>query len=351
MITLDGIIFSLQKDGGISTYFKEISNRLLSAGISGELLLFDGAGADRFSYPSVRRCSSRGVERYRSCLLPADTELFHSSYYRVPDNGEIPVITTVHDFTYELFNSGLRRSVHTWQKNKAIRRAASIICVSENTKNDLLNLVDGIDPERIHVIYNGVGSAFFPLNSGELSRSRPYILYVGSRVYYKNFTAVADAMRHLPEFELVCVGGGPFTRDELRYLETAAKGRYCHKGSVTEHDLNSLYNGAVCLMYPSLYEGFGIPVVEAMRAGCPVVALDRSSIPEVAGEAALLLPCADPLLLSAAAERLARKDERQLFRQKGFVQAASFSWDTTFSKTLEVYEKTLGRSLVCEPKG
>jgi len=218
--------------------------------------------------------------------------------------------------------------------------------VSENTRQDLFEFLPEVSKDKVHVVHNGVGASFFPSGvPAGASRQPAYVIFVGSRVWYKNFFAAADAVALLPGVQLACVGGGAFTKAELLYLERHLPGRFRHEGTVSDGRLNDLYGGAICLLYPSSYEGFGIPVIEAMRAGCPVVAMSASSIPEVAGEAAVLLESPEPGLLAKAVGRLVDPGFRAGIREKGFVQARLFSWDRTFDQTLAIYEKVLGHSL------
>lgn len=348
MFALDGMIFTLQKHGGISVYTRELYNRGIIAGLNYELLLFDEQAILRLGKctQAIKESHRRLAERYRRCITPLETELFHSSYYRLPQSNKIPSITTVYDFTYEHFSSGIRQWIHSSQKFKAIREATAVICISENTKKDLLELMPNIPSNKVWVTHLAASDLFFPLkDKNNLNYRRPYVLFVGSRVWYKNFMAAVDALTLLSDVELVCVGGGTFTDSERIILERLIPGRYCHEGTVNDERLNYLYNKAICLLYPSSYEGFGLPVLEAMRAGCPVVALKVSSIPEVAGDAAVLLDSAEPELLAKAIEQVADNDFRQGIRQKGFLQAHSFSWDHTFDQTIDVYEEVLGYSL------
>ena len=133
---------------------------------------------------------------------------------------------------------------------------------------------------------------------------------------------------------------------ELVMLNKMLPNRWRHEKFVSENKLNHLYNSAICLLYPSSYEGFGIPVLEAMRAGCPVIAFHGSSIPEVAGEAALLFDTLDPLALVEMIHRSLDVSERDRLRRLGFMQASLFSWKRTFENTIRVYEKVLGQSLL-----
>jgi mannosyltransferase len=175
--------------------------------------------------------------------------------------------------------------------------------------------------------------------------SEDYVVFVGSRVSYKNFPLLVKALRHLPDLRLFVVGGGQFSRSELTLLERLLSGRYFHQGNITIDRLKHIYSHAVCLVYPTAYEGFGIPVLEAMATGCPVIAMKSSSIPEVAGDAAVLLEGPDERDLADAILQVSRSDMRQDLIAKGIERARLFSWDATFEKTRTVYEALLGRTL------
>jgi mannosyltransferase len=348
MLALDGIIFSLQRNGGISVYTRELFNRGILAGVDFELLLFDEQAVSRLGdhYHGVTQSNRRVIERYRKCITPPNTELFHSSYYRLPQSKKTPFITTVHDFTYEHFSSGIRRLVHSAQKYKAIREANAVICVSENTRKDLLELLPDVAKDKVRVVHLGASNTYFPLEiEKNMSVQKPYVLFVGSRFGYKNFSAVVNALGLLLDVDLVCVGGGIFSKSELLTLERLIPGRYHHEGIVNDERLNFLYNNARCLIYPSSYEGFGIPVLEAMRAGCPVIALNLSSIPEVAGDAAILLEADDPQLIAAAIEQVLDDEFCNEIKQRGFLRSKLFSWDHTFNCTVDIYQEILGYSL------
>lgn len=341
MIIIDGIIYSLQRHGGITVYFNELLHRLKfrSAGDC-RVVIHEGSAANVDFLPAGYEIRPmRLAERYRRCPLRTQDGLFHSSYYRLPDRN-VPVVTTVHDFIYERFASGPRKWLHSWQKFAAINSSHAVICISESTRRDLLHFLPDIRPERLHVVHNGVSSAFHPLMPEMLSSTtmRPYVLFVGARSGYKNFMPLVQAMSNLRDLDLVCIGGGVLTPQESEVVQCHLAGRFIHHLGVSDLQLNQFYNGAFCLAYPSAYEGFGIPVLEAMRAGCPVIALNSSSIPEVAGAAAQLLPEASPEALYAALTRLDQTGQREHFRKLGFQQASLFSWDRTFAETCKVYE-------------
>lgn len=349
-ITLENIIFSLQKAGGISVYWYELSKRL----VSNETNFFEIKNKNIFSINlNIRKQKENflpvSLLRYLPFTrsLPKDS-VFHSSYYRVSLQKSVANITTVHDFTYEYYSSGLKREVHSWQKNFAVRRSAGIICVSENTKRDLIKFVPDVDPSRIKVIYNGVSENFFSVDKFDSNFNfdelldRKFILFVGDRSPYKNFDKALGVVKQFPELSLVIVGGKAFSTDEEDMLADL-KGRYYRFTGVSGEALNWLYNHAFCLLYPSSYEGFGIPVVEAMKAGCPVISTNLSSIPEVAGDAALLVDQPTVELLCEKVKMLQDRNFRQSLKEKGFVQASKFSWDKCFEETYAFYQEVWER--------
>ena len=341
MILLDGIIFSLQKNGGISVYFKSLAAYLSKVDVKATMILADSN--DKIinfdeKLISIYRKESRILERYRSCRLPFQGEIFHSSYYRKPNKSNIPTVVTVHDFIYERYQCGPRQLVHTAQKNSAIRAAQSVICISESTKQDFLEFVGEKPGQKIHVIHNGVDDIFSPL---KLEREVEFfVLFVGQRAGYKNFSVVLGAMAFLPELELHCVGGGQIRAEELKGVPDSVARRVRHMGFVSDEKLNVLYNRALCLVYPSSYEGFGIPVIEAMRAGCPVVSMDCTAVLEVGQDALTVVSDPDPRAMADAIMKTASSDRSGLI-EKGLSVSQKYSWDTTHSQTLAVY-RSLG---------
>lgn len=336
----DGIVFSLQRTGGISVLFSQIISRLPRA--SYELFGFSpsppAALPDaRYSYRAPRR-----LERYRQAKYSGKADIFHSTYYRLPADRSASVVTTVHDFIYERFDSLPRRLVHSVQKRAAIAGASRIICVSESTRRDLLEFVGHSYHDRAVVVPNAASEVFHPVvGTPRLAQ----VLFVGSRGVHKNFQGVVDALTSLRDLSLLCVGGGDFTRDERALLDSRLTGRYRSAGYISDGELNLEYNRSLCLAYPSLYEGFGIPVLEAMRAGCPVVAVNASSIPEVAGDAAILLEKGNADEIRAAIESLMVVTNRDSLVARGSARAAIFSWDESYRRTVAVYEEILGHSI------
>lgn len=343
-ILLDGIIFSLQQHGGISVYFQELLKYADAHGLTGVVQ----CGPLKQSLPrglqniALDKVTYRSLERYRSCHVPAGASIFHSSYYRLPSIINVPTVVTVHDFVYERYAKGPRRWAHMRQKHAAIRAAQAVICVSEATRQDLIEFVGEIPGQTVHVIHNGVSEVFRPRSL--TSALIPYVLYVGERRGYKNFTRLLAAMEFLPDLELHCVGGGELRSDEWAAVPVGVRQRIRQLGFVTDEALNEHYNRALCLVYPSSYEGFGIPVAEAMRAGCPVVSARCKAVLEVGGDALTIAADADPRTLADAVLRLTNAEYRNQVVSTGLEISRRFSWDRTHAGTLDVY-KSLGANL------
>lgn len=337
MIVIDGIVFSLQTHGGISVYFRKLLDYLESQRVHATLTLDNPVRQEISGYGTeiaVLRRRARILERYQSCRVPPDTSVFHSSYYRQPCASNLPTVMTVHDFIYERFARGPRRWIYTTQKYSAIRAAHAVICISESTKQDLLDYVGVSNEQSIHVIHNGGSETFRPVTLP--SSPMPYLLYVGLRGGYKNFALALQAMALLPDFELYCVGGGRLRPRELSGVPASVAERIKHLGFVDDEMLNALYNQASCLVYPSSYEGFGIPVVEAMRAGCPVVSVACEAVIEVGGDALTIAEGLDPKALADAILKTVSSDRPRLI-ERGLLRASAYSWEKTHARTLEVY--------------
>lgn len=341
LILIDGIIFSLQRHGGISVYVRQLLMRLARDRIAATLTLQEPLlqAVPAVDALEFRRQQSRWLERYRRCELPHAASVFHSSYYRRPSISSTPTVVTVHDFTYERCLSGARRWVHSRQKFAAIRAAQAVICISHATRDDLLELVGETPGQLLHVIHNGVDEGFAPLQW--VAPERDFVLFVGQRAGYKNFDLALRAMTHLPELELICVGGGALRPDELAHVPEPVRHRVRHRGFVDDTELNRLYNQAVCLLYPSRYEGFGIPVIEAMRAGCPVVCIACRAVLEVGRQALIVVPEGDPTAVAAAVLAVSVPESRAAQVQAGLAVARDYSWEHTYQQTRAVY-RSLG---------
>lgn len=337
-VCIDGIIFSLQRYGGISVYFKELLGYLAVARLPATLTLDEPTVQNLEDCPSAVTIENRGarhLERFRPCRVPSSATVFHSSFYRLPDDRAVPSVVTVHDFIYERFRKGPQRWIHSAQKQAAIRQAQVIICISESTKDDLQEWVGVRANQSLHVIHNGVSPLFHSIEVN--SPSQPFVLFVGERRGYKNFALALDALSYLSDLELHCVGGGAFRATDFIGVSESVRKRVRHLGFVSEKELNEAYNKAVCLLYPSQYEGFGIPVVEAMRAGCPVVSINCKAVLEVGGEALEKTEGEDPRALAECVKRLFGPDHRKIKIEAGLQRAQLFDWEQCHRQTVNIY--------------
>ena len=354
----DNIVFSLQQSGGISVVWYELLKRIL---IDPEFNSYFLEAPNKNIFRKQLVIQSEKILENPYSNYPIDIQrflnpnfekkngIFHSSYYRINKNPNIINITTVHDFTYENFYIGFAKVIHHFQKEQAIKNSKRIICVSNNTKEDLLRFNPKIDFKSIKVIYNGVNNIYQPIfNKTEYDlkklvdyASGEFILYVGDRNdTYKNFKITVRACQ-LANLPLVIVGGGSLSKSEKTYLtERLGLNSYSELQGISNEQLNILYNHALCLLYPSISEGFGIPIIEAQRAGCPVISTNYSSIPEVAGKGVILLNEVDEYTIADVLNQL-KKDSVMVseLREEGFKNSQRFSWDKCYQETKDLYKE------------
>jgi glycosyltransferase involved in cell wall biosynthesis len=283
--------------------------------------------------------------------LPASA-VYHAAEHLLPRLRR-PTVLTVHDLIFERYpqhHTRLNRLFLKVGMPLFVRAADAIIAVSEHTKRDLVELY-GTPAQKIHVIYEGIDERFAPIGPPlvttirrKLGITRPYLLMVGTLEPRKNHAAALRALAQLKAEGhphcLVIVGGQGWLFDPIQALvgEWGLADDVLFAGRVDDDDLPALYSGADCVLMPSLYEGFGFPVLEAMACGTPVVCSNSSSLPEVAGDAALMVNPEDDEALAAAVGRLlAEPDLRSQLRQRGEQQAAGFRWQECAAQTVQVY--------------
>ena len=354
-IYLDNIIFFLQKSGGISVYWSELIRGLIASGQLISLIEPAGHSCNIFydqkiisSLVKTKSIFPSSIERLMPIRAGINSPaIIHSSYYRIMHHRNAANIVTVHDFTYELYREGIAKHMHHWQKRQAILHADGIICVSENTKADLLRYFPEVPEKIIRVIYHGVSNAYKPLTRRELEhypdlaaiQDKKYILYVGDRRGYKNFHLAVEGIARYGASHLVIVGGGSLSIEEITLLEQRLPNQYHYLGNIDNEKLNIIYNSAFCLLHPSAYEGFGIAVLEAMAAGCPVIALCTSSIPEVCGGACLCVKSAEPEAFVEKIKSLDNSEYREHIIDQGNLQSRLFTWEKCVAETLAVYRE------------
>ena len=361
-VAFDHQIFSLQRYGGIARYFFEIGERLARRtdtriGVIAPVHLnhyLDRArgmqvlGLRVPAVPKIRRAIIGMNDLLSGAAMKAwAPDIVHETYY---GHGTAPrrarSVITIHDMIPErlphLFEEGgaLARA-----KAEAVRRADHVICVSESTKRDLLDIL-GVSVERVSVVHHA--SPFAQQERGESRRpppGEPFILYVGQRFGYKNFerllAAYASSPRVHAAFRLVCFGGERADDDRRRAQRAGVPERVLFAGG-DDAALASLYDTASAFVYPSLYEGFGIPLLEAMSFGCPVICSNTSSVPEVAGDAAEFFDPSDTCSIASAIERVLFAPERSTeLARKGRSRARAFSWEIAADRTRAVYASLL----------
>lgn len=347
-IYLDNIAFSGQKSGGVSVVWKNLIQALQKYKPNDFYCFeypFAGDNICRKELTSLNaelrnpRISFYIERRLLNPIVKCDEPfIFHSSYYRVCSNKNAINVTTVHDFTYEYFRSGIGKFLHCRQKYNAIRNSDYVVCITENTKRDLLKFVPDIDPSKIRVIYNGVSNLYCPLEHKRDFHLGKFVLYVGWRESYKNFSLVVDSIKDL-DFCLAIVGS-PLSEEEVLILDDKlGRERYKSFVRISDNELNELYNSAYCFAYPSEYEGFGIPVLEAQKAGCPVIALNASSIPEIIGDTPLLLDSATVTEFKNKLVLLEDDCLRERIVMAGFENVKRFSWERMGREYIELYNE------------
>ena len=343
-ITLDCIIFGLQRLGGISNYWAKLVEHVGSdPALSGSLILpkhlafrdFDANWPMRM--PVVNEGLNLRIGRYLPAPTVADCSVFHTSYYRLPLQRVDRYVVTVYDFTYERYRTGLARFVHSQQKLASIRRADAVICISESTRRDVIEFCPEVDTAKLHVIHLGVDvKAFYQESASQASANGETVLFVGQRGGYKRFDLAIEAVRQTPRLSLGIVG--PALTDAERTLLLARLGSRWHEfGLVSTSHLRRLYSSAFAFIFPSDYEGFGLPILEAMACGCPVIAAARSSLPEVGGTAAHY---AENQTGESYAKALIALDSgaiREAAVRCGKDRVAEFDWLQTLQKTKAVY--------------
>lgn len=350
MIVLDNIIFSLQKAGGVSAVWSNLISRLVEQNVNMTCLEFDDARHNVFrkdiDIPSnIIETLGKKATKLHEFLSPSvrspEPFIFHSSYFRTCSDKNAINVTTVHDFIYEQTRMNLKQKLRVKMDYSAIRKSDVIVCVSENTKKDLFKFVPDVDPENVFVIHNGVSDYFTVLPAPEFPDLKDYVLYVGGRQAYKNFGFAVDTISNTNLKLLIC--GSPLSREESDMLEKKLSGRYRHILFPSNRDLNGIYNSVYALFYPSSYEGFGIPVLEAQRTKCPVVSLNASSIPEIIGETPLLL---SSLSEDEACEKLALLEDpklREKVTETGLINSYKYSWNKMADEYLILYNSLLCR--------
>lgn len=358
-VLYDSVVFSDQTFGGISHYFVRLMNSLPAAWDYRLSLL-----ASENEYLSLlrRRCPHITLRHFpehrklyrlingfadRRNAAAGGYDVFHATGFTPWYAGRIksPVVITVHDMIYlDNYREGLLKKEVFDNVEKTIRGADHIIAISEHTRRALLGHFSGISPDKVTVVHHGVD-----IPSGTLlplaGIPDNYILFVGHRGGYKNFDTFLEAFAMLAakdsDIQLVCTGKS-FSRGERERIAALGLDKRIHSRFIDAIDMDALYANARCFVFPSRKEGFGMPVLEAFAAGCPVVLSDTSCFPEVAGDGALYFSPDDPEDMACRISSVVYDDGfRDEMVKKGTAMLSRYSWEKTAARTAAVYESLL----------
>ena len=364
-ILYDHQIFTSQKYGGISRYFYELVRELDNISeveyeipllVSNNHYISDKRFVDYIELLPNKQF--RGKHRIFKLINKPNNiwklkqqkfDIFHPTYYDpyfLKYLGNKPFVLTVYDMIHEKFSDMFSSTDKTTeQKRLLVEKATKIIAISESTKKDLIELF-GTDESKIEVVY--LGNSMFPKTDIKLDFEIPkrYLLFVGGRGAYKNFErfikSVSQLLTQDKEIFVLCTGGGKFSSSEIQLFNELEISKQVLQYNLDDDSLAYFYKNALAFIFPSLYEGFGIPVLESFACGCPLLCSDVSSLPEVAGNAACYFdPYNEESIRDAVSRVLNDSKFREELINKGYEQLKKFSWKQTAEETKKIYESVL----------
>lgn len=357
-ILYDSQIFWLQKFGGISRYFDELCKHgkakfdyIVAGKYSENVYAPDISKMQPFPIKKNFKGKGRLIRFANNCsdkkaIRKDDYDIYHSTYYYVteyPKNK--PTIITAYDFIHELFPKNFPTDRFTVPaKNKSLHNATRIISISQNTKDDLLRLYPDIDESKIDVVHLAI--EWKPREKNAQNRfEKPYILFTGQRGGYKNFVTFTKAIAPIltsNDLFLVCTGQ-PFNEQEKSLFNELKIQARVFSLFAGEDELRTLYENALCFVFPSKYEGFGLPILEAFVSECPAVLANASCFPEIAGVAAEYFdPDNEIDMRKKIADVVQSETLRQELVTKGLEQYKKFTMEKMIERTLNTYNLAIG---------
>lgn len=355
-VLFDHQIFSMQTYGGISRYFANLFKELPKSQVNTQLGAFYSdnyyiknllPGRTWFSDAVLRKDARRYKwnKWYSRYLLQRnDFDVFHPTYYHsyFLKNIKKPFVLTVHDMIHEIYPENFLRDPYKNYKAQVINKADHIIAISGSTKNDIMKFCS-IPDEKITVIHHGYNLTLNSTQStSKIQVEAPFILFVGERGGYKNFRKLIEAIGGFlveSNVKLFCAGGSRFSADELNLMHRLKIQNHVEQLSVTDSQLKELYSTALMFVFPSLYEGFGLPILEAFENNCPVVMSNTSCFVEVGGEAAVYFDPRDAEGMKTAIINVFKDSLlRDQLRANGQRRLRNFTFEKCVEKTIEVYK-------------
>jgi glycosyltransferase involved in cell wall biosynthesis len=362
-VLYDGEIFSLQPFGGVNRYFSSLISNLpsefapvlLNSGVNANLP--DNRQLELFSFPRFGFWPGRlsfWLERvyFRTITAMKKIDLIHPTYYYMLLGENIktlrkPIVVTLYDMLHEIFPDTVDQfRHHSKAKKKILDMASIIICISERTRRDLLEYYPQFESKAV-VVHLGIDAILTKYLNQTREIEHPYFLYVGQRWSYKNFKLSAKVfsclIKDYPELKLVICGPQITGEEALFFKQLGISDKVIHKNVFSDQLLANLYQYSTALVYPSLYEGFGLPPLEAMLCNTAVICSRSSSMPEVVGDAALLFdPRSEAELENRMRNILEQGQLRDLYIEKGLERVKNFSIQKMVSETVNVYSKLSG---------
>ena len=363
---------------GVGTYIRNVVRTLASLDCDSEYFLIGspakvaefGALPPNFQAVALdgRDDTLKGSLDFRAIVRRLECDLVHVPHlFWIPRGLSCPYILTVHDLLEHMYGSrnasSLRRSLHFYLTRRVLRKAARVLAVSQFTRNEIEKLLS-IPDERIEVVYNAIDERFLRGHATEADReliaqrylvNYPFILYAGAIRPHKNVVRIIEAFSALkselqkeqlfPDLKLIIIGDDLSSHPRLRrtVVRSGVQNDVRFLGFVPIEVLCIFYDVAKIFVFPSLYEGFGLPPLEAMAHGTPVVTSNTSSLPEVAGNAALLVNPENVFEIRRGLQRVLLDPAlREGMKVRGYAQAQRFSWTTSVSRILEIYREVAG---------
>ncbi len=368
-VFFDHQAFCIQEYGGLSRYYTELIAGLQQSGVVTPLLPLRYANnrhlqeAGLHNRPFFANQTFWGKQRLLYAINRLNDiahirnqpiDIFHATYYNpyfLPylnaRKTKTPLVVTFLDMIHEKlghqFPELAQDKAIVQHKRQLASRADRLIAISESTKQDVVEILN-VDPDKVDVIY--LGSSFAPVQYAVEKPARqavesPYILFVGRRAGYKNFDGMLKAIAPWllrGKIRLICAGGGPFAAHERQLIQSMNVCELVSQQAVTDVHLQQLYRGAIAFIFPSLYEGFGIPILEAMACGCPCILSNQSSLPEIGGDAALYMDTDKADSLPSQLERLMSDElSRQALIERGYERLKQFQWSAAVTQTIDLY--------------